>query len=117
MQHGSSSFGDNALSRCTLFDFVDTKGPIPQARWGHSAVLLHDVLYLYGGVGVQTYDDLLCFELGMLYKIQMKQLLDFHLCFTTFPQHRQNKMASGKSGLASGSSPSYVWPSRMRCGP
>ena len=74
MQHGSSSFGDNALSRCTLFDFVETEGPIPQARWGHSAVLLHDVLYLYGGVGVQTYDDLLCFELGMSNKIQVEQV-------------------------------------------
>lgn len=64
MQHDASGFGDSALSRCVLFDFLETDGsPVP--RWGHSAVLVGDSVYLYGGVSTQTCDDLLCYELGM----------------------------------------------------
>ena len=66
MQLGSSAFGDDPLSRCVLFDFVETDGAIPTPRWGHSAVLLGDAVYVYGGVGSQTCDDLLCYKLGTL---------------------------------------------------
>lgn len=64
MQPSPSSCSDSALSRCILFDYLDLEGPAPTARWGHTAVLIDDQMYLFGGVASQLCSDLLVLDLG-----------------------------------------------------
>lgn len=48
-----------------LFDFLETKGSRPAARWGHTGVVVDKKLIVYGGEGSQAYGDLQVFDSGM----------------------------------------------------
>ena len=54
-----------AVPDYVLFDFLETKGKGPAARWGHSAVVVDQKLLVYGGEGSHSYGDLQVFEPGM----------------------------------------------------
>ncbi|KAL3144158.1 hypothetical protein ABBQ32_003943 [Trebouxia sp. C0010 RCD-2024] len=51
-----------AVPDYVLFDFLETKGEGPAARWGHSAVVVDQKLFVYGGEGSHAYGDLQVFE-------------------------------------------------------
>lgn len=63
MQNGQAV----AVPECVLFDFLETEGNRPAARWGHTAVVVEQKLIVYGGEGSQAYGDLQVFESGMEY--------------------------------------------------
>ena len=66
MQHGQESAV--AVPDYVLFDFLETEGNRPAARWGHTAVVADHKLIVYGGEGSQAYGDLQVFDPGMGYK-------------------------------------------------
>lgn len=53
-----------AVPDYVLFDFLETQGEVPPARWGHTAVVIDQNLYVYGGEGSQCYGDLQLFQPG-----------------------------------------------------
>lgn len=65
MQHGQDP--DVAVPDYVLFDFLETEGNRPAARWGHTAVVVDQKLIIYGGEGSQAYGDLQVFDSGMGY--------------------------------------------------
>lgn len=65
MQHGQDSAA--AVPEYVLFDFLETEGSRPAARWGHTAVVVDKKLVVYGGEGSQAYGDLQVFDPGMGY--------------------------------------------------
>ena len=48
-----------------LFDFLESHGDVPSARWGHTAVVIDQSLFVYGGEGSQSYGDLQLFQPGV----------------------------------------------------
>lgn len=54
-----------AVPGYVLFDFLESKGDRPAARWGHTAVVIDQKLIVYGGEGNQAYGDLQVFEPGI----------------------------------------------------
>ena len=64
MHAGQDSAVALHLPEYVLFDFLDTKGDVPPARWGHTAVVINQKLFVYGGEGSQPHCDLQLFEPG-----------------------------------------------------
>lgn len=54
-----------SIPDCGLVDFYESKGNAPAARWGHTAVVVNEKLYVFGGEGDQAYGDLHIFEPGI----------------------------------------------------
>lgn len=53
-----------AVPDCVLIDFYGSRGEVPAARWGHTAAVIDDNLYLYGGESDQSCGDLHVFQPG-----------------------------------------------------
>ena len=53
-----------AVPDCVLIDFHESEGGVPAARWGHTAAVIDDSLYICGGESDQTYGDLHIFRPG-----------------------------------------------------
>ncbi len=46
------------IPECVLVDFHECEGTVPPGRWGHSAAVINDRLYVFGGEGDQAFGDL-----------------------------------------------------------
>ncbi len=46
------------IPECVLVDFHESEGTVPPGRWGHSAAVINDRLYVFGGEGDQAFGDL-----------------------------------------------------------
>ncbi|KAL0042731.1 hypothetical protein WJX79_009011 [Trebouxia sp. C0005] len=46
------------IPECVLVDFHKSEGTVPPGRWGHSAAVINNRLYVFGGEGDQALGDL-----------------------------------------------------------